>query len=177
MRLVAGVVALSRGVAFSSARIVVVADEGCGDALIDAMSRMGIASVQRVHGLDAARELCAARDVDACLVILPRAVPDELPPWAASSEAPGRGHVPTLLLADAVTHHVRSSARFAGYAAVAPFGLPSRMLYRCIGGLLQMARGTAGTGKGGCKPPPPPRTIRGIGAAFGETPGRKPRLQ
>ena len=168
---------MSRGVTFTSARVVVAADEGCGDALIDAMARMGVASVQRVHCLDAARGLCAAGGADACLVVLPRAVPDELPSWTANSEAPGRGYVPTLLLAEAVTHHVRSSARFAGYAAVAPIGLPPRMLYRCIGGLLQIARGKGGVA-GGRKPPPPPRTIRGIGTSRGEASGaRKPRLQ
>ena len=173
-----GVVALSRGVTFSTARVVIVADKGCGDALTDAMARMGVASVQRVHSLDAARELCAAGNVDACLVLLPRAVPDESPSWTANSQAPGRGRLPALLLAEAVTHHVTNSARFAGYAAVAPLGLPPRMLYRCIGALLQIARGKAGGAVDGHKRPPPPRTIRGIGPGRGEAPGtRKPRLQ
>jgi hypothetical protein len=155
----------------------VVADNGCGDALIDAVVRMGVASVQRVYCLEAARGMCASGGVDACLVVLPRAVPDELPAWTANSEAPGRGRLPALLLAEAVTHHVTSSARFAGYAAVAPLGLPPRLLYRCIGGLLQIARGK-GVAAGGRKPPPPPRTIRGIETSRSEAPGtRKPRLQ
>ncbi len=169
-------VALSRGVAFASARVVVVAVGDCGSALIGALVRMGIADVQRADCLDVARAQCASGEVDACLVLLPPAVPDEVPAWTASSEAPGRGQVPALLLTDALTHHVTSAARFAGYAAVAPARLPPRMLYRCISGLLQIARESGSRGSSGRRQPRPPRTFRNAATLVGEG-TRKPRLQ
>jgi hypothetical protein len=45
-----------------------------------------------------------------------------------------------LLLAEAVTPFIEKSAREAGYAATMPLAVPPRVLYRCIGALLQMAR-------------------------------------
>jgi hypothetical protein len=127
-------------VPFASARFVVLAEEGCDDALTAALARMGIADVQRVCRVEDARRLCAAGEVDACLVVLPSARPDEIPPWTAACEAPGQGQVPTLLLAEVVTPHIKSCVRAYGYAAAVPIGLSPRMLYRCLGALLQSAR-------------------------------------
>jgi hypothetical protein len=137
-----GVVALSRRltVSFASARFVVLAGDGCGDALIGAIVRMGVAGVQRVRSPDEARCLCAAGAVDACLVVLPPARPDEIPAWTADNEAPGQGRVPTLLLADAVTPHIKHCVRARGYVAAVPLALPPRILYRCLSALLQSAR-------------------------------------
>ncbi|MBX9777897.1 MAG: hypothetical protein K2Y71_26250 [Xanthobacteraceae bacterium] len=87
--------------------------------------------------MTAAHALCDAGGVDACLVVLPREVPDEKPGWDAWSDAPGRGRVPSLLFADAVTPYVRRAAANAGYHAVIPADVSARILYRCIGALLQ----------------------------------------
>jgi hypothetical protein len=67
-----------------------------------------------------------------------RAVPDEKPGWDAKSDAPGRGRVPSLLFADAATPYIRRVATNAGYHAVIPADVSSRMLYRCLGALLQV---------------------------------------
>jgi hypothetical protein len=73
--------------------------------------------------------------------LLPRAVPDEVPPWMAESTPPGAGAgVPSLLLADPVTPYVAAAARKAGYADAIPADTPPRLLYRAIGRLLQQAR-------------------------------------
>ncbi len=84
--------------------------------------------------------------VDACLVVLPRAVPDDKPDWDARTDAPGRGRIPSLLFAEAATPYVRRAAADAGYHAVIPFAVSSRMLYRCIGALLQAGRRQGGAG-------------------------------
>jgi hypothetical protein len=171
---------VSRGLSipFASARLVVLADEGCDDALIAAIARMGIASVQRVRRFEEARRLCAAGEVDACLVVLPSAKPDEIPPWTADREAPGRGFVPTLLLAEAVTPHIKTCVRIRGYAAAVPVALAPRMLYRCIGALLQSARQARPPRRRvGTSRPPAPR-IRGLeGLGREAASARKPRLQ
>lgn len=135
------VVALSRKLPerFKSARVLVVAgDDRC--ALLNTFDRMGIANVCCVSEMAAARELCDAGNVDACFVVLPRAVPDEAPAWDAETDAPGRGRVPSLLMAEATTPYVRRHAADAGYQAVIPFAVPFRMLYRCVGALLQAGR-------------------------------------
>ena len=83
------VVALSRGlpVRFKSARVVLVAGEGRG--LGDKLNRMGIAQVCWVREMAAAQMLCDAGSVDACLVVLPRALPDDKPDWDAMNAALG----------------------------------------------------------------------------------------
>lgn len=98
---------------------------------------MGVADICCVSEMTAAHALCDAGGIDACLVVLPRAVPDEKPGWDAKSDAPGRGRVPSLLFADAATPYVRRAAANAGYHAVIPADVSSRILYRCIGALLQ----------------------------------------
>lgn len=114
------------------------------------IGRMGFASVSAVRRLDAARDLCAMGDVDACLVFLPRTVPDESLPWTAEDDAPGRDGVPSLLLAEVVTPYIAACARKGGYSAVASLSVPPRVLYRCIRALLQLAR--QGDGAGGRTP-------------------------
>ena len=143
------VVALSRGlpVRFKSARVVVVAGEE--RALVDTLVRMGIADVCCVSEMAAAQTLCDAGGVDACLVVLPRALPDDKPDWDARTDAPGRGRVPSLLFAEAATPYVRRAAADAGYHAVIPIAVSSRMLYRCIGALLQAGRRQGGAGATG----------------------------
>jgi hypothetical protein len=134
------VVALSRGlpVRLKFARVVVVAGEQ--KALSDLLIRIGIADLCCVSEMAIAQSLCDAGAVDACLVVLPRAVPDDKPDWDASTNAPGRGRVPSLLFAEAATPYVRRAAADAGYHAVIPVTVSSRMLYRRIGALLQAGR-------------------------------------
>jgi len=130
-------------ISFSIARVVIVSGEQTGRCLVDALTRMGVAGVRLVSSSDVAQQLCAAGSADACLVVLPRPVPDELPQWTAETEAPGCGAgVPSLLLADMVTPHVTKSARSAGYLAAISAHLPQRLLYRWIGALLQKRQQT-----------------------------------
>jgi hypothetical protein len=173
------VVALSRGLPdrFKSARVVLVA--GDSRSFVGTLARMGMADICCVSEMTAARALCEAGSVDACLVVLPRAVPDEKPGWDAWSDAPGRGRVPSLLFADATTPYIRRAAANAGYHAVIPADVSPRILYRCIGALLQA----------GCRPDgatdKPRRSLRtrtrgvgGVRALGGEFFGAgKPKLQ
>jgi hypothetical protein len=131
------VVALSRGlpVRFKSARVVLVAADR--RPFVGMLARMGIADICCVSEMTAAHALCDAGGVDACLVLLPRAVPDELPDWDPRSDAPGSGRVPSLLFADVATPYIRRVAANAGYHAVIPADVSPRILYRCIGALLQ----------------------------------------
>jgi hypothetical protein len=134
------VVALSRGlpVRFKSARVVLVTGED--EILIDMLARMGITDVCCISEMAAARARCEAGGIDACLVVLPRAVPDDKPSWDARTDAPGNGSVPSLLFVEAATPFIRRAAADAGYHAVIPIALSYRMLYRCIGALLQASR-------------------------------------
>jgi len=131
------VVALSRGLPerFKSARVLIVANDD--RTPIHALDRMGVANICCVGEMAAARELCDAGGIDICLVVLPRSVPDEEPAWDATTDAPGRGRVPSLLMVEATTPYIRRSAGFAGFDAVIPEAVSFRMLYRCIGALLQ----------------------------------------
>jgi len=127
---------------FATARLIVVAEDA--RALIDAIRRMGIVDVIWIACMQAARVRCDQSDVDACLVVLPNATPDEQPAWTAETSAPGQGRVPALLLAEAVTPYVKRCSRAAGYAGSVPIGLPPRLLYRAIGALLQASGRRAG---------------------------------
>jgi hypothetical protein len=140
------VVALSRGspVRFKSARVVLVAAES--RPFVATLARMGVADICCVSEMKAAQALCDAGGVDACLVVLPRAVPDEKPGWDVRSDAPGRGRVPSLLFADTATPYIRRAAANAGYHAVIPADVSSRILYRCIGALLQAGSRPGGAG-------------------------------
>src|SRR5262249_44988828 len=123
---------------FSVTRVVVVAGDDDGEFLVHALTRMGLAEVQLVATLDEARGLCATNSVDACLAVLPCAVPDERPSWTVEAMAPGReAGGPSLLLANGVTPYVTKAARSARYASVIPHDIPSRLLYRWISALLQ----------------------------------------
>src|SRR5215475_14612448 len=89
-------------ISFSLARVVVVADEHPGGVLVHALTRMGLAGVRLVSTPEEARQLCASDHFEACLAVLPPAVPDELPRWTAQTDSPGRkAGVPSLLLAEA----------------------------------------------------------------------------
>ena len=70
------------------AHIVVVADSDHGLALAARLMRMDVARVTTVAGLDAARGLCRAGGVDACIVVFDDAAPDAAP--VAAIDAPGR---------------------------------------------------------------------------------------
>ena len=123
----------------SRARLVVVVDQSSGRSIIALLIRMGLGSVQTVHSLVEARRLCEAAEADACLVVLPAALPDEAP--QAMAQAPGSAvGIPSLLLVEVITPYLAKSARDAGYAAVGRLRMPPRLLYRCIGGLLQKGR-------------------------------------
>ena len=128
-------------ISFSNARVVVVAGAEAGRPLVNTLTRMGLAGVRLVANPDQARQLCTTKNADACLVVLPRAVPDEAPPWMAETGAPGReAGIPSLLLAQVVTPYVTKSARRAGYVASVPADVSSRLLYRWMGALLQKQR-------------------------------------
>src|SRR5262245_48420111 len=128
-------------ISFSHARVVVVAGADVGRPLVNTLTRMGLAGVRLVANPDQARQLCTTKNADACLVVLPRAVPDEAPPWTAETGAPGReAGIPSLLLAQVVTPYVTKSARRAGYVASVPADVSSRLLYRWMGALLQKQR-------------------------------------
>ena len=102
---------------------------------------MGLSGVRIVPSAHDARLLCESNHADACLVMLPRALPDEMPRWSADSEAPGRGAgVPSLLIAEVVTPHLARFARNFGYFAAIPASLAPRMLYRCVRAMLQRRR-------------------------------------
>jgi len=143
------VVVLSRSLveSFRAVRLLLVADRECG--LVNALRRMGFASVYRVGDAEAARMVCDREPVDACIVVLPPAVPDERPSLSVETRPPGAGRIPALLIADAATPYVRRAARRAGYGGVAGRGLPPRMVYRSIAALLQAARSG---GDGGSSP-------------------------
>jgi len=131
---------------FASAGVVVVAGCDSGRSLAQSLRRMGLSDVRIVPCLDDARLLCESNRVDGCLVVLPRAVPDELPPWTVETDAPGRSvGVPSLLVADVVTPYLAKAARNSGYFAAIEASLPPRLLYRCIRALLQRGRRQVGT--------------------------------
>src|SRR5438876_8385569 len=105
----------------ASARVIIVAGHESGRALAQVLSRMGLSGVRIVPSAHDARLLCESNHADACLVMLPRALPDEMPRWSADSEAPGRGAgVPSLLIAEVVTPHLARFARNFGYFAAIP---------------------------------------------------------
>jgi len=128
-------------ISFSNARVVVVAGAETGRPLVQTLTRMGLASVRLVASPDQAQQLCTAKGADACVVVLPRPVPDEALPWTPETRAPGReAGIPSLLLAQVVTPYVARSARRAGYVASVPADVSSRLLYRWMGALLQKQR-------------------------------------
>ena len=130
--------------AFSRARVVVVCTAASDCALIEAINRMGLSSVRVVTGHAEAQQVCEGAGTDACLVVLPPEIPDEAPQLTADIAAPGgRAGVPSLLFANVVTPYLTKSARRSGYVAAVPLGIPSRLLYRRLGGLLQKARRSA----------------------------------
>lgn len=171
------VVALSRGlpVRFKRARIVLVADEG--RAWVESLSRIGIADVCCVSEMIAAQRLCNAGAIDACLVVLPRTVPDDKPGWDAGTDAPGRGLVPSLLFAEAATPYVRRCAADAGYHAVVPITVSFRMLYRCIGALLQSRRPQGGADRTGRRLHVRTGAVRGVRVLVEPAGLCKPKLQ
>jgi hypothetical protein len=126
-------------ISLAMVRIVVVADEDIGERFARTLRRMGFAEVRRVASEQAAREFCNAQHADACLVLLSRAVPDELPRWTVEAAAPGVG-IPSLLVADVVTPYVVKRARSSGYVAAVAAASSPRLLYRHICALVQKAR-------------------------------------
>ena len=126
---------------FASARVVVVAGENSGRPLAQSLTRMGLSTVTVVASPQEAQLLCEASRADICVVVLQRPVPDEVAPWSANAEAPGRSAgVPSLLVADVVTPQVAKAARNSGYFGTMAVGLPPQMLYRSVRALLQRRR-------------------------------------
>ena len=158
------------------ARLVVVCDRDFGSSVEHCLRRMGLSNVRSVPALDDARRLCESDHIDGCLVILPRAVPDEVPRWSVKADAPGRNvGVPSLLVADVVTPYLARSARKSGYSLAIGATLPPRLLYRHVRALLQRGR----------RLPDPDLSRQRPGAqlapvpvsAIGSPPGGKSRLQ
>jgi hypothetical protein len=114
--------------------------EGEERSIAAAVRRMALSQVGRVASVAEAGQVCAAGQADVCIVVLRNPVFAEVPFHGVESDAPGRGSVPALLLADVVTPYVRQTARRSGYAAVLPFTAPRPLLYRAVRGLLQKAR-------------------------------------
>lgn len=121
------------------AHIVVVAESDHALVLAACLRRMGLSEITTVDRLDAARRLCRAGGVDACIVAIDDTIADARPTLQA--DAPGSGcDVPTLMIAAAVNPGLRMYARRAGYAALLPAAIPPRMLYRRICAVLQSRR-------------------------------------
>ena len=108
--------------------------------MVDMLRCMGITDLCCASEMANVQSLCDAGAVDACLVVLPRALPDDKLDWDARIDAPERGRIPSLLFAEAATPYVRRAAADAGYRAVIPLTVSSRMLYRRVGALLQAGR-------------------------------------
>lgn len=118
------------------ARIVVVVASDHGLMLAARLRRMDVAQVIEAGGLTEAAAVCRSGKVDTCIVVAGDMVPDTAP--IAEPDAPGRGYgIPTLLMVPAVTAHERRRARRLGYIAVVSAAIPSRLLYRRLGGALQ----------------------------------------
>jgi hypothetical protein len=146
-----------------NARFVLVSADESDRPLLTALSRMQPRSVTLVPALDEARKLCEAGTVDACLVVIPGAVPDIAQRLDVETEAPGaQAGTPSLLFARVVTPYITAAARRAGYAAAVPVRLDRRMLYRRIGALLQKSARHAQT--------------RGPASAATRMPGRMQRF-
>jgi hypothetical protein len=109
----------------------------CGSAgLAACLRRMAIGRVTAVTRIEEVKRLCRAGGVDACLVVIGDAVLDSVPTVLA--EAPGQAFgIPTLIVAAAVTPHLRKTARLRGYRAVLSAKIAPRMLYRRVGAVLQ----------------------------------------
>jgi hypothetical protein len=105
-----------------------------------ALGRMSLSQVSLVASLEEAGQICTAGGADACVVVLRNPVYGEVPLHCVEPDAPGKGSVPSLLLADVVTPYVRRTARRSGYGTVLPLAIPQSLLYRGIRGLLQRAR-------------------------------------
>lgn len=163
-------------ISFSTARVIVVAGGEAGRPLVHTLTRMGLAGVHLVADTDQARQVCTAKGADACLVVLPRAVPDEAPQWTAETGAPGReAGIPSLLLAQVVTPYVTKSARRAGYVASVPADVSARLLYRWMGALLQKQRRARDSVSERARPKVPPADA--MYAASDEAWGGKFKLQ
>lgn len=123
------------------ARIVVVAERDFGFSLAARLRRMELSRVATVTRLDDARRICRGGGADACLVMRHNAAIEDRPLTETEDEAPGEASgVPSLMLADVVTPHLRTAARRSGYRAIVPAAIPARLLYRRIAGALQYAR-------------------------------------
>jgi hypothetical protein len=125
----------------SHARVAVVADPEQSRLLMESLHRLGLAEIRAAGSLAEARAMAAQRRVDACLVVMPRAVPDEVPLSVMDAPAPGRdAGISSLLFAEVVTPYVERCARGGGYMAAVPLALPPRLLYRRVRALLQRPR-------------------------------------
>jgi hypothetical protein len=167
---------------FARARVAVVAGEASGHAVVHCLRRMGLAVVHDLSDIEQARLLCSSGRVNACLVVLPRPVPDQVPSLQLETGAPGRGTgIPSLLIADVLTPHLLKTAGRAGYIAAIPADITPRMLYRCIGALLQQSRRVADRSSGRygelAQPTDPMREAVPRTLAFGSIDPGKLKLQ
>jgi hypothetical protein len=122
--------------------IAVVPDSEQGLVFAAHLRRMGVGKITTVASLHAARLLCWASGVDACIVAMGHATPE--PQAALQGDAPGFGcGVPTLMVVARVTPGLRKLARKAGYETIVPAGIAPRMLYRRVRAALQ-GRGAGG---------------------------------
>jgi hypothetical protein len=110
-----------------------------GARLVVRLRRMAVGRITAVSRIEEVKHLCSAGGIDACLVVIGDAVPDSIPTVLA--EAPGQAFgIPTLIVAPAVTPHLRKTARLCGYRAVLSAKIAPRMLYRRVGAVLQGRR-------------------------------------
>lgn len=120
-------------------RVVVVTANDAGTLLAERLRVAALMQITEVVSVGAARDLCAQRRADACLVIYEDEQPDERS--TALPAAPGSEFgVPSLVLAGVVTPYLCKAARRAGYFAVVCASVAPRLLYRRIGGALQRRR-------------------------------------
>jgi AmiR/NasT family two-component response regulator len=119
------------------ARIVIVAGEVGGRALLSMLQRVEFPQVTVVESAEEARRMCDAGGADACVVSVRNYLLEEPATVTAETTAPA---APSVLLADIVTPDITRTARLSGYASAVPVNVAPRLLYRLIGAAMQKAR-------------------------------------
>jgi AmiR/NasT family two-component response regulator len=119
------------------ARIVIVAEEVGGRALLSMLQRVELPQVTVVESAEEARLMCEAGGADVCVVSVRNYLLEEPAKLTAETAAPA---APSVLLADIVTPDVTETALRSGYASAVTVNVAPRILYRLIGAAMQKAR-------------------------------------
>lgn len=119
------------------ARIVIVAEEVGGRALLSMLQRVELPQVTIVESAEEARRMCDTGGADACVVSVRNYLLEEPAKVSAETTAPS---APSVLLADVVTPDIAETALRSGYASAVPVNVSPRLLYRLIGAAIQKSR-------------------------------------